>query len=148
MKADKINTATLMFIILLFALTAYASDTSDTPEARLKAAKRYLEVIPMSEMIENSINEMARQIPPEKRDEFIRFMKKGMRVEFLEKLALDSIVKIFTAEELNTLADFYGSEVGKSIMRKFGEYMGEVMPALQQELRRVVQELQQEGELH
>jgi hypothetical protein len=44
------------------------------------------------------------------------------------------MVKIFTAQELNALADFYGSPVGKSAMGKFGIYMAEVMPALQQEL--------------
>jgi hypothetical protein len=33
-----------------------------------------------------------------------------------------------------TLADFYGSPVGKSAMQKFGAYMADLMPVLQAEI--------------
>ena len=46
-----------------------------------------------------------------------------------------------SADELNALADFYGSSVGASAMKKFGAYMADVAPALQLELRRGMQEL-------
>ena len=52
------------------------------------------------------------------------------------------MLKTFTAEELNALADFYGSKNGYSAMRKFGSYMALVTPALQQEVQRALQQIQ------
>jgi hypothetical protein len=88
----------------------------------------------MSKLLDDSVSEMAKQMPEDKRAEFMAVMRKGIRVEYLERAAIEAMVKIFTAQELNALADFYGSPVGKSAMGKFGIYMAEVMPALQQEL--------------
>ena len=48
------------------------------------------------------------------------------------------MVETFTLEELNAFADFYESEVGQSAMSKFGTYMSLVMPAIQQEMVRVI----------
>jgi len=48
----------------------------------------------------------------------------------------ESMVKNFTADELKALADFYGSPVGKSAMKKFGAYMADVMPSIQAEVEK------------
>lgn len=140
--------AVFVFVIMTLSLPAFASDKDDVSNDEiLKAAKRYSKVVPMSKLVEDGIREMAQRIQPEKRDDFITNMKGVMRADILEKIALDSMVKIFTAEELNALADFYGSVLGKSIMNKFGKYMAEVMPVLQQEMIRSLQKLQEEGKL-
>jgi len=47
-----------------------------------------------------------------------------------------------TADELNVLADFYGSKNGYSAMRKFGSYMAIVTPALEQEVERALRQIQ------
>ena len=41
----------------------------------------------------------------------------------LDRIALNSMVKTFTAGELNALADYYGSKHGQSAMQKFGAYL-------------------------
>jgi hypothetical protein len=46
------------------------------------------------------------------------------------------LVKYFTPDELEALADFYGSPVGKSAMQKFPSYMAAMMPTLEREIRR------------
>jgi hypothetical protein len=43
------------------------------------------------------------------------------------------IIKHFTAEEIKTMADFYGSPAGKSAMSKFGDYMADLMAIVQSE---------------
>jgi len=147
MKRTKIVTITGVVLVFLIVPTVNASDISDSSEARLAAAKRYSALVPMTEMIDKSINELTQRIPPDKRDEFSQHMKKLIRAEFLEKLAIESMVKVFTTEELNALADFYGSKVGRAIMGKFEVFMAEIMPAMQQEIMRALQELQQEGKI-
>ncbi len=124
---------------MALVLASAAAMAADSPELRLKAANRYLEVVPMAKMMEDSYSEMAKQVPADKREQFVAHMRKGVRVDALEKIARDSMVKVFTADELNALADFYGSTHGASAMKKFGVYMGNVMPAIQQEVQQAMQ---------
>jgi len=65
-----------------------------------------------------------------------------IHIDALEKITKDAMVKTFTADELNALADFYSSAIGKSAMKKFGSYMSEIMPHIQQELMRAGEEAQ------
>lgn len=55
-------------------------------------------------------------------------------LEAMNEFMHASLVKHFTAEELGALADFYGSEVGKSAMSKMGAYMADAMPYIQQQV--------------
>jgi len=50
------------------------------------------------------------------------------------------MVRHFTVRELNALADFYGSPEGRSVMNKFGSYMADITPALQQEMLRAIKQ--------
>lgn len=106
----------------------------DNLEERTKAAERYLRVMPMKKFIDDSTIEMAKQLPEGKREKFITLMDQSINVPELEKITKRAMIKIFTADELNALADFYGSDVGQSAMKKFGIYMAEVMPSIQKEL--------------
>jgi len=98
----------------------------------------------MDKMMEDAYLEMAKQLPPENRAEFVSLMRKHVYVDRIEAIARKSMLKTFTTNELNALADFYLSEHGASGMRKFGVYMADIMPALMQEIQRAVQELQAE----
>jgi hypothetical protein len=126
---------------LIAMLTATSAIAQDTHENRLAAAQRYLAAMPMSKIVDDASSEMAKQIPERMRASFTSLMKASVRPEVLEKLALESMTKIFTAEELNALADFYGSATGRKVMAKFGVYMADVTPAINRELRRAVQEI-------
>jgi len=106
----------------------------DTTEDRTKAAERYLSVMPMKSLMDDTITEMAKQVPAEKRKLFTELMNQFINIEELEKITKKAMIKVFTAEELNALADFYGSKIGKSAMKKFGVYMAEVMPYIQNEM--------------
>jgi Uncharacterized protein conserved in bacteria (DUF2059) len=69
-------------------------------------------------------------------------MRQFVRIDEIEKIARRAMLKTFTAQELNALADFYSSPHGASTMKKFGVYMGDVMPSLMQEIQRAVTEFQ------
>ena len=49
-------------------------------------------------------------------------------------------------DELNAMVAFYGSPTGKSAFKKFGPYMGEIMPQIQQEVKKALAQTQQEPE--
>jgi hypothetical protein len=96
----------------------------------------------MSRMMEDTYSEMSKGLPPAQRASFVADMRRVVKVENIERLAKASMVKHFTADELNAMADFYSSKHGASAMSKFGIYMADVMPILMQEIQRAVRELQ------
>ena len=71
-------------------------------------------------------------------------MTKGLDMESLRKTMVEAMVQHFTADELTALADFYGSPIGKSAMKKFGPYMAEVMPKFQADLMKAFTQFMQE----
>ena len=131
----------MRFLMLLLLLPAFHALAADTEQERVAAAKRYLEVAQMSRITDDTVTELAKGLPAEQRGKFLQFMREAVRPEVLERAALASMVKVFTAQEINALADFYGSPVGKSAMSKFGLYMADVMPVIQQEMLRAMQSL-------
>lgn len=137
----------IVSLVMCLSLTIDASGNDVDSKERRNAAKKYLQVVPMDKMLDASISEISKNIEPEKREDFIMYMKGMLRAEVLEEISINSMVKTFTVEEINAMTDFYGSDLGKSIMNKFGIYMGDVMPAIQQEMTRAFMQLQEEGKL-
>ena len=52
------------------------------------------------------------------------------------------MAKHFTTEELNALAEFYGSPQGQSIMNKFGAYMADTQIIIIQEISTAMKNIQ------
>jgi hypothetical protein len=119
-------------LIIMFAGTTWALD--DTPENRVSQADRYLAAAPPRDMIKNAAEQLSLSFPMEQRQEFIDLMTKHLDIAALEASMKNAMLKHFSADELKALADFYGSSIGKSAMKKFGVYMADVMPVIQKEL--------------
>ena len=128
-------------LLLASACIGIPAQAQDTMDTRQVAMQRYLRAVPMAKVMEDTYAEMAKQVPPEKRTEFIAAMRKVVRVDKIEEIAKRSMLTTFTTDELNALADFYSSKDGASAMKKLGVYMGDIMPPLMQEIERAVQEL-------
>ena len=111
-----------------------ATALADTQENRLAQANRYLTTMPPQEMVSDMTKNMSQSLPEERRGEFVEVMTKHLDLVSLRKTMVESMVKHFTADELKALADFYSSTVGKAAMMKFGSYMGDVMPKLQEDV--------------
>lgn len=114
----------------------FAGDIPDTPGNRQAAAERYLAVASLESMMRDVIEKTAENLPEDQRKGFVDLMGKHVRIGVLERSAVASMVRHFTVRELNALADFYGSPEGKSAMKKFGLYMADVMPVIDQEMKR------------
>jgi hypothetical protein len=130
-----------LLLLPLVLVPAFHASAADSEEERTAAARRYLDVAQMSKITDDMVTELARSIPTEQRGRFLQLMHDALHPDVLEQAALGSMVKIFTADELNALADFYGSPLGRSAMGKFGVYMADVMPVIQQEMFRALRQL-------
>ena len=136
--------STVLALLLACAsvIPAATQAPADTPANRLAAAQRYLKAVPPMEMVNQTVDQLAAQLPEDRRDEFKKTLAKVLSSDRIEKITLDAIVKHFTVKEINALTAFYGSPEGRSITKKFSSYMADVMPVIQQELTKVV------GEVH
>jgi hypothetical protein len=135
------QSALLGAVLCLFAGALAAQDDVAAREA---AVDRYLKAVPMSSMLDEAFVEIAKQLPEGQRTEFVSQMRTMIRIESLERIARQSMLRVFTTDELNALADFYGSPHGASAMRKFGIYMADVMPAVQEEIQRGIERIDAE----
>jgi hypothetical protein len=134
----------IILITLLAVPWAFGQQVADTPANRLAAAKRYLQAVPPAEMVADTVDRVAAQLPEERREEFKKALSKVVSSERIEALTLQAVTKHFTVKEINALAAFYGSPEGRSITKKFGDYMADVMPAIQQELAAAMEEIHKE----
>jgi hypothetical protein len=123
-----------MVVVLAIAFSGAAWALEDTPANRNSQANRYLKATPPKEMFRDAAEQIARKLPPKDQQTFIDLMTKYLAIDSLSKAMKDAMIKYFTADEIKALADFYGSEVGKSVMKKFGAYQAEILPALHAEI--------------
>ncbi len=133
----------LVALLLPFSLPAFALE--DTPQNREQQADRYLQAVPPQSMMNDMSAKMAETLPEEQRDEFKTLMTKYLDIGRVSAGIKAAMVKTFTADELKALADFYGSEVGRSAMAKMGTYMSEVMPATMNEVQAALGKAQEEA---
>ena len=70
-------------------------------------------------------------------------MTKELDVTKLSNAMRNSMVARFTVGEIDALADFYGSPEGKSVMKKLGLYMADVMPVIEAETMRAVERVKE-----
>ena len=124
--------ATLIAFLLFAVGPVWALE--DTPANREQEAGRYLQATPPKEMMADMAEQMAKNLPQDQRDAFKDLLIKHLDIDALTKAIKEAMIKNFTADELKALADFYGSPVGKSAMKKFGTYMADVMPSIQTEM--------------
>lgn len=124
-----------LWCLLVFSFVTIANADSntieDTTQNRIFEANRYLSVMPPNDMLLDMVQKMSAQIPVEKRQYFIDLMTKHLDTKKFTSIMRDAMVKNFTANELQALANFYGSDVGRSATKKFGQYMADAMPHIQ-----------------
>jgi hypothetical protein len=115
-----------------------AREPADTPENRTKATERYLRLVPMKALLEDTAEQLAQKAEGAEKARIVKALTEGVDIPALEKAAAEAMVKHFTVREINALADFYASPEGRSVMKKFGAYMAEVMPVIQREVERAL----------
>jgi hypothetical protein len=140
----------LMVIGLLLMTSAcvdnkQAKSLPDNPENRTAAAKQYLKAMPPKEMLESLATRIAPKLPEKDRKAFVEVMQSADLEKAADRITLEGLVKNFTVGELHAMTAFYGSPEGKSAAKKFGPYMMAVMPQIQQEVKKAMDEKQKQS---
>ena len=142
-------------VILLIVMVSACSDPGkgqsskslpDNQENRLVVAKRFLEIMPPKEMLHGMATRVVQNLPEKDRKAFLEVMGSKNMEEASNRIMLNALVKNFTVGELNAMVAFYGSPEGQSAYKKFASYMGEMMPQIQQEVKKEMTEAQKQQE--
>jgi hypothetical protein len=128
-------------LVLLLTVTARAMD--DTPENRILQAERYLQAVPPGELLQSMTKQSIDMMPLDQQAIYKDMLTKHLDVEAIAQIMKNALSKNFSADELKALADFYGSPVGKSAMKKFSAYMRDSAPAIQTEVSKAFAKAQQ-----
>jgi hypothetical protein len=110
----------------------------------MAAAKRCYVAMDKDKLMDETLRATVARLPEDKRDEVFALAKAHLRTDELSAIATAAMVKNFNTDELNAMANFYGSPEGKSILAKYPAYIAEVMPAMLAEIQREVREMQVE----
>lgn len=125
--------------------TGQVKSLPDNPENRTAAAERYLKAMPPKEMLQSLATRVAPNLPEKDRKAFVEVMQSPDLEKAADRITLEGLVKNFTVGELNAMTAFYGSPEGKSAAKKFGPYMMAVMPQIQQEVKKAMDEKQKQA---
>lgn len=99
-------------------------------EARLELAEKMHDIWPVRPKVEDALNIAAESFPEIERAGFKARMRKAIKYDQLEEESIEAMAKIYTAEELQAMIDFYGSKEGRAVSAKTGEYMAALRPVM------------------
>ncbi len=132
----------MMLVGTALAPNALAQETeAPDPEApnpqAMKAALRYFEAMRYDQIMQDTLELMATQVPEEVREDFKAHFGAYMRDKYKPAMA-ELMVRHFTLEELEAMAEFYESDVGRSIAEKMIPFTMDTMPFNEQQVMRMV----------
>lgn len=120
-------------LLAVFVFSPGIVNAQDTMGNRLAAAERYADTFDFQTTMRQALAEMAKNLPESKRQSLLE-NNLVADVTWLRNLAVNSMVQVFTTDELTALANFYGSQVGRRVLKKFPSYMATFMPSMQRRL--------------
>jgi hypothetical protein len=109
---------------------ALPSPLSADEQQRLELATRMHEIWPMRTRVESALDSIAQGFPEERRSEVKARLRQSIQYDLLQEESVKAMADIFTAEELQKMIDFYGSDVGKTVSAKTADYELLMRPAL------------------
>lgn len=104
-------------------------DVDDTFEARRIVARRYWEIFDFNRMYDTLIHEVAKEMPEADRPQFFRLAAQVLPRDKTEEFFISLSAKYFTRSQLEALAEFHGSPIGRSIASRGYQVKGPSVPS-------------------
>jgi hypothetical protein len=96
-------------------------------------------------MLQGLATRVSSNLPEKDRKAFVEIMQSAELEKAVSRITMEGLVKNFTVGELNAMTAFYGSPDGQSASKKFGPYMMGIMPQIQQEVKKAMDEKQKQA---
>lgn len=112
------------------AVKAAAEALSAEEKERLNLAIKMHEIWPIRTRMEAALESVAANFPEDKQTEIKAAMRKSIKFDQLEEESIKAMADVFTSEELKAMIDFYGSDTGRAISAKTGDYEMAMRPVM------------------
>lgn len=110
--------------------TEQVSALSPDEKERLELAGKMHEIWPIRTRVETALESIAKGVPEDRQSEVKAAMRKAIQFGQLEEESIKAMAEIFTAEELKAMITFYGSDTGRAISAKTGDYELALRPVM------------------
>jgi hypothetical protein len=130
----------LILLALLVMPTAVLAQDAPSKE-RLALSQKMHEIWPMRTRMESALEAVAEGFPEDRRLEMLASMRKSIQFDELEEESIKAMAEIFTEEELKAMIEFYGSETGRAISIKTGDYEMAIRPVLAKMMDKAMMDL-------
>lgn len=129
----------LLFFLSIFTATTLAFALEDNIDNRQYQADRYLEANPPKAIAQALADQTVAMLPEAERKPYLDMLTKHLDVTVINQAMHNALVKYFTANELEVLANFYSNPEAKTALVKMDGYMTDVLPVLQAEMLKAQQ---------
>ncbi|WP_298607660.1 DUF2059 domain-containing protein [uncultured Thiothrix sp.] len=129
----------VLFFLSIFSITSLAFALEDNLANRQQQATRYLEANPPKAMAQALADQNVSMLPEIDRKPYLDMLTKHLDIEVINQAMHAALVKYFTANELEVLANFYSNPDAKTALTKMDQYTSEVLPVLQTEMLKAQQ---------
>ena len=132
----------ILLVLLALLVMPTAVLAQDAPsEERLALSQKMHEIWPMRTRMESALEAVAEGFPEDRRLEMLASMRKSIQFDELEEESIKAMAEIFTEEELKAMIEFYGSETGRAISIKTGDYEMAIRPVLAKMMDKAMMDL-------
>lgn len=121
--------------------TAAAESDETISKERLRLAEEMHDIWPIRTRLESAIDTVSQGFPPERQAEVKATMRKSIKFDELEEASIKAMAETYTDEELKAMIAFYGSEVGRSISAKTGDYENGIRPVISKMMDKAMMDL-------
>ena len=130
---------TILPLVLLLMLTNVA--LAGERETKLALVNEYFEIVRMEQLWKDIMEEMSKQLPEDKRAEFLK-MSEDFDVNYLERVAKNSLMKHLTVDELKVYVEFIRKPEALSALNKMKYYFMDIMPVIRMEVQKLLEQNQ------
>ena len=137
----------LAFVALIgVVLLSHQAFADDAAEKRALAVQ-VNEARPVKAQLERVMDARLARFPADKRTAAKEKIMAAIDYEKIDAVTIDGLVSVYTLDELKAMADFYGSDTGKSIEKKAPALQALVKPEVQKVLDAALMKIQLSGPL-
>ena len=125
----------LVTIIGVFTTSGVAEDDLG---ARIAAAERYANSVDFDQWFDEIVGAELANLDGRQRSQALRQLKQELSPQTIRNIVVNAMVQVMTAAELNALADFYSTPLGRSALRKVPQAYNAMSSALEIEVVRAI----------
>lgn len=144
-------------LLSLFAAPVLAAEPSDLAKAAPVATAapvaqdaknlslQLAAVMPLDQQVNEFTQNIAQNLPDDKRELFRGIMKKNIDIVQLRAAAAEALLKTYTVPEMKLLLDFYSKPETRIIMGKMSEFAAVLAPSVEAMVKKGVEESKKAG---